>query len=215
MTTSSAHARLALGVRCAGLGGLLLVAVWCLAQSAAAQSQAEVDRLAEALQARPGMVLAEIGAGAGTLTVAMARKVAGDGVVFSTELDERRQADIRRAAEAAGLSNVTVIAAGTDTTNLPERCCDVVYMRDVYHHFTAAEPLIASIKRSLRPGGLLAIIDFPPRGARSSDGRRSERGGHGITRQALVEEVTAAGFELVREEESWFGRNYFVMFRMR
>jgi ubiquinone/menaquinone biosynthesis C-methylase UbiE len=178
------------------VAGTLVAVQWLRAQS-----RAEIERLQEVLEVRAGMRLAEIGAGAGTFTVAMAREVGPDGHIWSTELDANRLRQIREAVAAAGLDNVTVLEAAVDSSNLPEACCDAIFMRDVYHHFTAAAPILASIVRALRPGGRLAIIDFPPRTR------------HGITPEDLKAQVTAAGFEVVLEEDDWPGRNYLVLFR--
>jgi predicted methyltransferase len=61
-----------------------------------------------------------------------------------------------------------------------------------------------SLLASLRPGGLIAIIEFP---------RRSTGSEHGMGVEGLMDEVTAAGFELVREVEDWPGRDYCLLFR--
>ena len=47
-------------------------------------------------------------------------------------------------------------------TNLPPACCDAIFMRDVYHHITEPEAFNKSLAASLKPGGRLAVIDFPP-----------------------------------------------------
>ena len=69
-------------------------------------------------------------------------------------------------------------------------------MRDVYHHFGDPAAMNASLLASLRPGGLVAILDFePPPGAESaSPAGRSCDGHHGVGRETVVEELTAAGF---------------------
>ena len=180
---------------------------------ACAQSQAEIDRLAEVLQLHEGAAVAEIGAGSGTFTVGIARRIGPAGQMYSTELDKSRLRDIRQAVSTAGLANVTVVEAGAEETRLPAACCDVVFMRDVYHHFTKPDVMVASLLATVRPGGLLAIIDFPPRGANRTGASR-ERGEHGITPAALQREVTSGGFELVRQEDDWPGNdNYLLLFR--
>jgi ubiquinone/menaquinone biosynthesis C-methylase UbiE len=124
----------------------------------------EVERLAGWLQAKPGTRIADLGAGDGTFAVALARRVGPSGHVYATELDAERLADIRRAATAAGLPNVTVIEGAVSSTNLPEACCDALFSRVVYHHLTDPAAINADIFRALRPGGRLVIIDFEPGG---------------------------------------------------
>jgi ubiquinone/menaquinone biosynthesis C-methylase UbiE len=176
----------------------------------------EVERLAAWLEAHPGTRLADVGAGNGAFSVALARRVGPAGHVYATELDAARVADIRRAVADAGLSNVTVVKGAIARTNLPSACCDAVFVRLVYHHLTEAKAINEDIARALRPGGRLVIIDFEPGGIMNWIGRPEtahRHGGHGTPRETVAQEVTRAGFQLVRGPESWRGRTYAVLFR--
>jgi ubiquinone/menaquinone biosynthesis C-methylase UbiE len=167
----------------------------------------EARRLASVLAIPPSATIAEIGAGRGELTVEMARRVPG-GRAFSTEIDLDRLGDIERAVAKAGLRNVTVLEAGARESRLPEGCCDVVYMREVYHHFDDGPVMTATIHRALKPGGVMAVIDYPERGP--ADGNC-----HCIAKPALIAQVTAQGFEVVADEDRWSGTRYLVVFRKR
>lgn len=176
------------------------------------------QRLAAALGLNPGMTAAEIGAGDGSLSVEIARILGPSGRLYSTELDKDRLADIREAADRAGLKNVTVVEAGVDRTNLPEQCCDAIFMRAVYHHFTAPDAITRDLHRVLRPGGRLAIIDFkPPWWLTLFEGRpagvRENRGGHGMPPEVLAREVMQADFALEQVTERWSGSYYLALFR--
>lgn len=176
----------------------------------------EVERLSAWLEVQPGTRVADLGAGDGTFTIAIARRVGSSGHVYATEIDDKRIADIRQAAAEAGLSNVTVIEGAVSRTNLPEDCCDALFSRVVYHHLTDARAINADIFRTLRPGSRLLIIDFEPGGIMDWIGwpeTADRHGGHGTPKETVVREVTAAGFELVRGPESWRGRTYAVLFR--
>jgi SAM-dependent methyltransferase len=90
------------------------------------------------------------------------------------------------------LPNVTVIEGGSDTTNLPPLCCDAILIRDAYHHLTNPEGIIKSFAASLKPGGRLAVIDFPPRAnSEVPAGVPASRGGHGVPPEVVVKEVGA------------------------
>ncbi len=169
----------------------------------------DAARLADVLHLRPGMSVAEIGAGSGELTVAIAKVVGPTGQIFSTELDTSRLETIRKATGA--LPQVTVVEAGVAQTNLPEACCDAIFMRDVYHHFTDPTAMNQSLMRSLRPGGMLAIYDFPPRNGREAGPKERRDSNHGISSRTLEAELRQAGFKHVSTDDRISGRNYLVV----
>jgi SAM-dependent methyltransferase len=180
----------------------------------------ELPRLRHELALKPGMSVADVGAGRGELTVALASAVGPSGRVFSTEIDTEAIAEIRARVVAGALENVTVVQAQARDTGLATGCCDAVVLRRVYHHLTEPASINRDLLRALRPGGVLAIIDFPPMFSwlwPALKGVPENRGGHGITAGLVVKEVTASGFELVRVIDDWPGRgplaSYCAVFR--
>ncbi|MFQ5931740.1 MAG: class I SAM-dependent methyltransferase [Nitrospiraceae bacterium] len=177
----------------------------------------ERDRIAQVLEIKEGAVVADVGAGDGEWTVDLARRVGETGRVFSTEIGPEQVRSIKVVVAEAGLENVTVIQGTATATNLPEQCCDAILLRNVYHHFTAPNDMNQSMFASLRPGGLILVIDFQP-GAPGAPthilpGVPERRGGHGTPKDQLIEEMTANGFELVRRIEDWSYREYGMLFR--
>ncbi len=174
----------------------------------------DAARLVTALSLHAGQIVADIGAGAGQLTVELAREVGPTGHVYATELDSNRLRDIRGAAESAGLRNVTTVEAHTTRTNLPERCCDALVLRRVYHHFEDPALMNASMRQSLKPGGLLAVIDFAPDSAESADPSNRDTGDqHGVTSETVVRELKQSGFEVVAVEEGARPGRFMVVMR--
>jgi predicted methyltransferase len=173
----------------------------------------ESARLATLLDLKPGMTVAEIGAGSGQFTVAIAQRLGATGQMYSTELDKYLLEDIKHAVDAAGLRNVKVVEADETATNLPAGSCDAIFMRRVYHHLTHPAQIDASLLAALRPGGLLAVIDFEPRGGTPPPGVPANRGGHGVRPDTVIEEATGAGFRLVRTIRDWPGNMYLVLLR--
>lgn len=170
----------------------------------------EMTRLRQVLALEAGKVVADVGAGKGELTLALAGEVGPNGRVFSTEIDAKRLQRLRDLAAGGKLGNVTVVEARSRETGLPPGCCDAIVVRRVYHHLTDPSSINASLLRALRPGGVLAVIDFPPPFFWS-------RGSLGVPAQAVIGEVTASGFELARLIDDWPGRgplgSYCVVFR--
>ena len=132
------------------------------------------------------------------------------GRVFSTEIDPARLTRLRDAAGRAGLENVTVVEAQSRETGLPPNCCEAIVLRRVYHHLSEPSSINASLLQSLRPGGVLVIIDLPPPFSWL-------RGSLGVPAQAVIDEVKASGFESVRLISDWPGRgplqSYCAVFR--
>ena len=170
----------------------------------------EMQRLKQLLALQQGSVVADVGAGKGELTLALAGEVGSSGRVFSTEIDPNRLQPLREHAAGAKLGNVTVVEARSAETGLPQGCCDAIVLRRVYHHLIDPSSINASLLRSLRPGGVLVVIDFPPPFFWS-------RGSLGVPAQAVIGEVTASGFERLRVIDDWPGRgplgSYCVVFR--
>lgn len=175
----------------------------------------EKDGIAEALALRPGMIAADVGAGDGRFSVAMAERVGPKGRVLATEVDPKEIEKIRERARDESASNLEAILGDQDATGLPAACCDAMLLRLVYHHFTDPAAMRRSLWSALRPGARIAVIDVPPKKDwRKLDGV-PERGGHGIDAKELIADMTGAGFELVAQHASWpaEGDAYCVVFR--
>jgi len=174
--------------------------------------QEEADSLARLLNWKSGNVVADIGAGDGQMALATAQHVGAAGKVYATELDAKKLA--RLGELAAKDKAITVLKAAETGTNLPPECCDSIFMRLVYHHLTSPAEIDASLSRSLKPGGLLAVIDQEPRsGSSVPEGVPKNRGGHGIPQKLLIDELTAAGFQIVTTRDDWPNHRYCVVFR--
>ena len=181
----------------------------------------EMPRLRQELTLAPGMSVADVGAGRGEMTVALAAEIGPSGRLYATDIDPDALEQIRARVAAAQLQNVTILQAQARDTGLPTNCCDAVVLRRVYHHLSDPAATNLDLLRALRPGGVLAIIDFPPTfswlwpwSPKNTPGNRT---GHGVAAGVLVQEVTAGGFTLVKVIEDWPGRgplkSYCAVFR--
>ena len=167
------------------------------------------DAIVAATGAKPGMTVADIGAGTGLFTMLFADAVKPNGSVVAIDISPNFVEYIRETAKARRVRNVTAIVnTGTDVP-LPDASVDLVYMSDVYHHFEEPAQMLASIRRALKPGGRMVVIDYeripgvtPP--ARIEHVR--------VDRQTAIREIEAAGFTLV-EQKKLLRDNYFAVFR--
>jgi ubiquinone/menaquinone biosynthesis C-methylase UbiE len=183
----------------------------------ARQDAYDAERLIKAMDVKAGSVIAEIGAGGGELTVALAKVVGPTGRIYSNELNKERLAGIRKLADGEHLQNVTTVEGKEDVANLPELCCDGIFMRSVYHHFSDPPSMNASLLKALKPGGTLVVIDFtpPPPSDKTENppGHRGEDNHHGITQATLEKELKAAGFEIVPDSVPFAMRQVVVVAR--
>jgi ubiquinone/menaquinone biosynthesis C-methylase UbiE len=180
---------------------------------ASADDRAEIDRLAQLMQWKPGVTVADVGAGDGAFSFAAAEKVGPSGRVYATEIDPEKLKVLRTAVEKRKLTNVIVIDGAVDDTKLPTNCCDDIFLRRVYHHLTQPVEFDRNLLRSLKPGAHLAIIDFAPTNAYSPvPGVPKNRGGHGVPQKIMIDELTAAGLQQGKIIDGWSGQDYCVIF---
>jgi ubiquinone/menaquinone biosynthesis C-methylase UbiE len=173
----------------------------------------EMAKLAAIMDWKQGTVVADIGAGDGRYSFAAEEYVGATGRVFATEIDKEKLAKLRDEIKKRNLQDVTALESGEAETNLPASCCDAIFLRRVYHHLTKPLEFDASILRSLKPGGKLAIIDFPPHPEYGKvRGVPKDREDHGIQQKILIEEVTKTGFQLEKIVEDWPTSDYCVLF---
>ena len=193
--------------------GLASLAAALLAVRAQGSAASEIKRLAALMEWKPGTVVADIGAGDGAYSFAAMAHVGDTGRVYATEIDEKKLEELRIEVKKRKLQNVAVVESKEADTNLPTACCDAIFLRHVYHHLTKPAEFDVNLVRSLKPGGRLAIIDFPPRsGLDPVEGVPKNRGGHGIPQKIVIEELTAAGLQVEKVVSEWPDNDYCVMF---
>ena len=181
-------------------------------------AQLEMPELATLLELKAGMTVADVGAGFGAWTVQFARIVGPAGRVYSTDIGAPQLTALRDAVQREGLTNVTVLEGAATSSNLPALCCDAILIRDAYHHLTQPDAIVKSLAAALKPGGRLAVIDFPPRPKTDvPSGVPADRLGHGVPPEVVQREV---GGELthVRTISTWAPDSqpaslYLVLFR--
>jgi ubiquinone/menaquinone biosynthesis C-methylase UbiE len=105
------------------------------------------------------------------------------------------------------LTQVTVVEAAAGATNLPSDCCAAIYMRNVLHHIDDWEAYARDVARTVRPGGIVAVIDFAP-GALPHVAED-----HGAAPDRVIGAFSTAGLRLERRVEKWGGRTYLLAFR--
>ncbi len=124
------------------------------------EREERTDLLLAALALRPGMVVADIGAGTGYLSRRMARGVAPGGKVLAVDVQPEMVAMLRQLATREGLQNLEPRLCAEDDVRLPAASVDLAIMVDVYHELAYPFEVLASIVRALKPGGELAFVEY-------------------------------------------------------
>lgn len=168
------------------------------------------DAIVAALGLRPGMAVADVGAGSGLFTRLMAEKVGPGGKVFAVDVSKDFLGHIARDAEKRGLTQVKTVLGAQDGTNLAPNSVDLVFLCDVYHHFERHEAMLESIKRALRPGGTVVLVEFDRDRQDSSEFvRKHVRSGQAQFRREFEE----AGFAPAEGPKPELRENFFARFR--
>jgi SAM-dependent methyltransferase len=117
------------------------------------------DKVIEAIGVKPGMVIGEVGAGRGRYTVPLARRVGDEGKIYANDVSEDALSVIRERCRRNGISNVETILGERDDPLLPERALDMVLIVWVLHHLEKPVPLLEKLKRSLRAGAPVILVE--------------------------------------------------------
>jgi predicted methyltransferase len=170
------------------------------------------QEIVEACQVQPGMTVADIGAGTGLFTRLFSKKVGDEGRVYAVDVAEKFLRHIEARAKNEELTNLVGVLATPESVNLPPNSVDLAFICDTYHHFEFPQKLLATIHRSLKPGGRLILIDFRRIEGVSSDWIMNHvRAGQ----EVFVKEVEEAGFRQIDEDKELLKEAYFVRFEKK
>lgn len=161
-----------------------------------------------ALAVVPGMRVADVGAGTGLFSVALARAVGEGGKVWAVDVQDSFVAHIRDRAAQAGLHQLVAVRGGARSTGLPAASVDLAFLCDAYHHLEYPRTYLRDLFAIIVPGGRLAIVDYD----RARPGASEWMKDHiRADPDALVAEITAAGFVEVGRPLA-LEENFFVVF---
>ncbi|MEZ5965548.1 MAG: class I SAM-dependent methyltransferase [Planctomycetota bacterium] len=169
---------------------------------------AQRGKIAALAGVREGMAVADVGAGTGLFTFLFATRVGDEGRVYAVDIAPRFIDHIRDVAKQRSLANVEAVLCSDRSVELPPASVDAVFVCDTYHHFEYPKNTLASIHRALRPSGTLLVVDFIriPGTSRPWILEHVRAGQDEVTR-----EIEAAGFRKVRDEDSSFLHENYVM----
>ena len=124
------------------------------------EREERTDLLVTALQLKPGMVVADIGAGTGYLARRMAPAIAPGGTVLAVDVQPEMVALLHRTVRQSGLTQIQPLLGAEDDVRLPAAAVDLAIMVDVYHELAFPYEVLGSIVRALKPGGQLVFVEY-------------------------------------------------------
>jgi arsenite methyltransferase len=164
----------------------------------------QVARVVQTLALAPGMKVADIGSGSGLFTRPIAQAIAPDGVAYAVDVDDALLAILARSASEHKIPNIITVKADAADPKLPEPV-DVIFICDALHHIGNQGPYLKILRRYLKPGGRLAIIDFDREWPQGHESMR-------YSRDDLGQWMSDAGFVQISSYD-WLENSFFVVYR--
>jgi predicted methyltransferase len=188
---------------------VLSPALACALQSSQEQTREgwqNVPDILEALNVAQGSAVADIGAGRGFFTVRLARAVGPDGHVFAVDISSDDVRRLRERVRDEKLQQVDVIEGETDDPKLSPSSIDAALIVNAYHEMRRHQAMLAGIKRALKPGGRLVIVE-PIVERRRRESRSAQESSHEIEPRYVEEDLRQAGFTIVELRDPFTTRD--------
>ena len=155
----------------------------------ASSARSMPDKVLGSLHIREGQAIADIGSGGGYFTLALARGTGRTRHVYAVDVKKKYLDFVRRQSEKEGLNNISFVLAGQGGVDLPEAGLDLVFARNVFHHIPQQANYFAGLKKHLRQGGTVAIIEHKKKGFGFVS-----LFGHHTSQETIVQEMEKAGY---------------------
>lgn len=163
----------------------------------AASPEFKPDEILRVLGLKRGQTVADIGSGGGYYTLRFAEAVGEEGKVFAVDTNREYLDFIGGNASKAGLGNIELVRLSGAEPPIHDGSCDLIFLRNVYHHLEDRVELMGRYRRKLAPSGRIAVVEYRKGSIFSSRGLF----GHYVARGVIVEEMQKAGFQLIEEHE--------------
>jgi len=149
------------------------------------------DAALDAIGIKPGMVVADVGAGTGYMTLRMARRVGPSGKVYANDVQPEMLRRLRQNAAKEKLANIETVLGTEADPKLPPGKLDLILLVDVYHEFSQPQKMLQRMREALKPDGRLVLLEY-----RKEDPSIPIRPEHKMSVQEVKTEVEAEGFRM-------------------
>jgi predicted methyltransferase len=187
------------------LAAVPLVAQTRQAEEARRDEWQKVDQILAAMGVRPGVTVADVGAGDGFFTSRLARAVGRDGRVFAVDVDDQALTRLRKRLEDEDLRNVFVVKGTATDPRLPERTLDAALIVNAYHEMPQAHEMLSALRSALKSDGRLVIVE-PISDTKRASSRAEQTKSHEIAPEFVWKEARGAGFRIVGMQDPFTRR---------
>lgn len=119
----------------------------------------KVNEVVEKLGLKPGMIVADIGAGAGTFSIPMAKAIAPGGVLYAVDIDQKMLDYVAEKAKKEGVTNLVTVLGEYEDPKLPVKNVDVAFYHRVLHMIERRQAHVNNTVKYLEPDGRIVIIE--------------------------------------------------------
>jgi len=190
-------------VACAVVTVLAAVTAAGADENARRDARLQPERVMDAIGIRPGMVVGEAGAGRRYFTFKLARRVGPSEKVYANDIDRAALDHVRQVCRDDNIGNVETVVGEVEDPLFPVTGLEVVVMVYALHDFARPAAFLESLKKYLKPGGSVVILDQDP----DISGDH-----HFLTRERLVALFAESGYELARDER-FLEKDVLLVFR--
>lgn len=146
------------------------------------------------LGVKEGMTVCDMGCGDGYYTLELAKRVGPKGKVYAVDIQPEMLQELSRRCERFDLKNVDMVLGVPHDPKLPDGEVDLILMVDVYHEFSNPVEMLSAMRRSLKPDGRIALVEF-----RGEDPQVPIKAEHKMTKKQILKEYQANRFRLVEQ----------------
>ncbi|MFO1063747.1 MAG: methyltransferase domain-containing protein [Pirellulales bacterium] len=158
------------------------------------EDEERVSMVFPQLQLKPGMTVCDMGCGNGFYTLEMAKMVAPGGKVIAVDIQQEMLHLLKLRADEMQIKNVEPVLGTVTDPRIADGVVDLLLMVDVYHEFSHPPQMLAAIRKSLKPNGLVALLEY-----REEDPMVPIKPEHKMSKRQIMKEYRTNGFKLVRE----------------
>jgi 2-polyprenyl-3-methyl-5-hydroxy-6-metoxy-1,4-benzoquinol methylase len=170
----------------------------------------KLDEVLADLSLKPGMVVADIGAGSGFFSRPIAKAVSPNGKVYAVDIQQGLLDYINKRDAEEKIQNIQTVLGEFDDPKIPARNVDLAFINDVLHHIEHRAAYLKALGTYIKPSGRIAIIEMNKDDPNTGHKNQPELL---VAREDMTQWMSDAGFKLVEEHADLFpGTKWFLIF---